>query len=95
MRGINITGETMIFKNDYGYSTTISHKNLNGEYEKMYVSVQFPKDKIVDNKSVIQITKGFLSFYKDKNGLDKIKLIVQEYGVVGTEDFEQYDDLPF
>lgn len=31
---MNITGETLIFRNEFGYSTSISRKNQDGEYEK-------------------------------------------------------------
>lgn len=76
---MNITGETLIFKNNFGYSTSISRKNQNGEYEKMYLSVQLPKGVELENKTKINITKGFLSFYKNKQGLPQIKVVVMEY----------------
>lgn len=40
---MNITGRTLIFKSEYGYSTAISNKNINGEYEKMYSEEEFLK----------------------------------------------------
>lgn len=76
---MNISGEIMIFKNEYGYSTSISRKNQNGEYEKMYLSVQLPKGVELENKTKINITKSFLSFYKNKQGLPQIKVVVMEY----------------
>lgn len=76
---MNITGETLIFRNEFGYSTSISRKNQDGEYEKMYLSVQLPKGVELENKTKINITKGFLSFYNDKNGLSKPKIVVMEY----------------
>lgn len=82
---MNITGKTMIFKSQYGYSTTISKKNQDGEYERMYVSVQLPKNIELENKTVINITDGFLSFYNTKDGLPKIKIVVMEF----TTDEEQ------
>lgn len=82
---MNITGKTMIFKSQYGYSTTISKKNQDGEYERMYVSVQLPKNIELENKTVIEITNGFLSFYNSKDGLPKIKIVVREF----TTDEEQ------
>ena len=83
---MNITGKSMIFKSQYGYSTTISNKNQNGEYEKMYISVQLPKDIELENKTMIEIKKGFLSFYKSKEGLPKLKLVIQEF----TTDEQNY-----
>ena len=76
---MNSTGETLIFRNEFGYSTSISRKNQNGEYEKMYLSVQLPKGVELENKTKINITKSFLSFYKNKQGLPQVKIVVMEY----------------
>lgn len=76
---MNIIGEILIFRNEFGYSTSISRKNQNGEYERMYISVQLPKGVELENKTKINITKGFLSFYKNKQGLPQIKVVVMEY----------------
>lgn len=76
---MNVSGEIMIFKNEYGFSTSISRKNQDGEYEKMYLSVQLPKGVEIENKTKINITKAFLSFYKNKQGLPQIKIVVMEY----------------
>ncbi len=76
---MNITGETLIFRNEFGYSTSISRKNQDGEYEKMYLSVQLPKGVEIENKTKINIIKGFLSFYNTKEGLPKLKIVVMEY----------------
>jgi hypothetical protein len=77
--GLNINGKVIIYKNTYGYSTSISRKNQDGEYEKMYLSVQLPKGVELENKTKINITKGFLGFYNTKEGLPKIKVVVMEY----------------
>lgn len=82
---MNITGRTLIFKSDYGYSTAISKKDQEGNYERMYLSVQLPKGVELENKTYIEITKGFLSFYTDKNGLSKVKVVVMEF----QEDYEK------
>lgn len=76
---MNISGEIMVFKNEYGYSTSISNKNQNGEYDKMYLNVQLPRGIELENRTKINITKGFLSFYKNKQGLPQIKVVVMEY----------------
>lgn len=76
---MNVSGEIMIFKNEYGFSTSISRKNQNGEYEKMYLSVQLPKGVELENKTKINITKSFLSFYKNKQGLPQVKIVIMEY----------------
>lgn len=96
---MNINGRTMIFKNEYGYSTTISRKNQNEEYEKMYVSIQLPKGVELDNKTIIDF-EGFLTFYKNKEGLPKIKIVVMKYEIENQyvdndEELYSTEDLPF
>lgn len=80
---MNISGKCTIYAKEFNgkvaYSTKISQKNINGEWESMFISVQFVKNEGVQDKTKIEITKGFMSFYKDKNGLAHIKLVVQEY----------------
>lgn len=104
---MNITGEILIFRNEFGFSTSISRKNQNGEYERMYISVQLPKGIELENKTKINITKGFLSFYKNKQGLSQVKIVVMEYKTdeelqereaIQNEQNYNYDfgnDLPF
>lgn len=104
---MNISGEIMVFKNEYGYSTSISNKNQNGEYDKMYLNVQLPRGVELENRTKINITKGFLSFYKNKQGLPQIKVVVMEYQTseeaqereaIQNEQNYNYDfgdDLPF
>lgn len=80
---MNILGKCTIYAKEFngrmGYSTSISQKNINGEWECMFINVQLPKDTKLLDKTKIEITKGFISFYKDKNGLAHIKLVIQEY----------------
>ncbi len=102
---MKITGETMIFKNDKGnYSTSVSNKREDGSYENMFISVNFKKGVEVENKTKINITNAFLSFYKTKDGLAKPKIVVMEFEVTSanttqTTDFETFlddnSDLPF
>lgn len=86
---MNITGNALIFRKEYEgkniYSTTISNKDVNGNYTNMYITVQLPKGVELENKTYIEITKGFLSFYTDKNGLSKVKVVVMEF----QEDYEK------
>ena len=99
---MKITEETMIFKNDIGYSTSISKKNEDGTYENMFIPVNFKKGIEVENKTKINILNGFLSFYKTKEGLTKIKLVVTEFTAEDKQEemfipnnAEITDDLPF
>lgn len=80
---MQVLGEVRIFKKEINgkelYSTSISSKNQNGEWDKMYLSVQLPKNVVLENGTDINITKGFLSFYKTNEGLPKIKIVIQEF----------------
>lgn len=82
---MQVTGETMIFKNDKGYSTTISKKNEDGTYENMFISVNFKGNAEIENKTKINIKNGFLSFYKNKAGYSFVKLVVMEWQQVEAE----------
>lgn len=90
MINTNITGETMIFKNDKGfYSTSMSKKMVDGTYQSTYIPVQFKKGVEVENKTTINITKGFLSFdkYTPKGATKETtswKIIVTEFIVAGA-----------
>lgn len=108
---MNIIGTTKIFKKEVNgkelYSTSISNKNMEGQWDKMYLSVQLPKNTILENNTDINITKGFLSFYKTNEGLPKIKVVIQEFQTkeemeerqaIASEEFyqdNQNQDLPF
>ena len=84
----------------------ITKLNINGEWESMFINVQFPKNTNISDKTKIDVTKGFEGFYKDKNGLPHIKYIIQEYTTEdeqiereGIQEENNYDtfesDLPF
>lgn len=80
---MDILGKTKIYRKDFDgkpvYSTSISKKLLDGKYESMYVQVQLPKDVELQDKTYINITKGFISWYHTKDGLPKMKFIVMEF----------------
>lgn len=108
---MNVLGNVRIFKKELNgkklYSTTISSKNQNGEWDKMYLSVQLPRNVVLENGTNINITKGFLSFYKNKDGLAMPKVVIQEFQTkeemeeretIQQEEFyqdNQNQDLPF
>lgn len=73
-----------VYKGQFGYSTLLKNNE-----DKLYVSVQFKKgQEPVNEKAQIDIKDGFVSFYKDKNGLAKIKFVIMDY----TEVMEQQND---
>lgn len=89
-----------IFKNDLGFSTSISNKRQDGTYENMYISVQFRKDDIeaqrMSNMTKINIKNGFLSFYKTTSGQPKIKLIITDYEIIDeNRPAQETNDDPF
>lgn len=101
---MDISGTMRIYKNEYegraSYSTTISKKDQFGNYENLYISVQLPKDISLESNSKINVTKGFLSFYKTNQGLPKIKAVVQEFENETPQEPKQeampqfYDNIP-
>lgn len=82
---MNISGTAKVYKREVNgnelYSTSISSKNINGDWEKMYISVQLPRNTTLENNTEINIIKGFLSFYKNKNGLSMPKVVIQEFQI--------------
>ena len=98
---MKVIGKTRVFKNDYNgntyYTTSISNKKEDGTYENMSISVQFRKGQEVEGN--IEINDSFLTFYKDKNGMPKIKLVIMEYTKAMTDDFVNVsvdeEELPF
>ena len=98
---MNISGKAKIWRKEMNgknyYSTTISNKDMNGNWVNTYIPVQLPKDRELNNGTDIEIVKGFLSIYgQDK----KIKAVIQEYQIINENtpqnDFiSQDDELPF
>lgn len=80
---MNVLGNVRIFKKELNgkelYSTSISSKNQNGDWDKMYLSVQLPRNVMLENNTDINITKGFLSFYKNTEGKPIPKIVIQEF----------------
>ena len=63
----------------------------------MPISVQFKKDdpnvQNITNKSKINVTNGFLTFYRSTSGEKKVKIFVMEFETLNVER-EEYQD-PF
>lgn len=83
---MTVTGEVLLFKNDFGFSTSISSRNKEGQYEYMPMSVMFRKDDVeaqrIPTKTRINIKNGFLSFYHSTDGSKKVRIIIMEYEVL-------------
>lgn len=97
-QSLQIMGSTRIFAKEVNgktlYSTSISNKNIKGEWEKMYIAVQFPKNTTIPNKTDITILESFISFYKNNNGLTMPKIVVQKFEIE-KEEIQQNSELPF
>lgn len=93
---MKLTENLYIYKGQFGYSTLLKNNE-----DKMYVQVSFKRgEEPTEEKLQINIKDGFLSFYKDKNGLAKPKIMILEYEKLGAEETTEYtdpfgDDLPF
>lgn len=100
-KGINLSGLIKLYKNERGYYTYISNK-FNDNWERMSISVSV-KGGEVGNDALIEITKGFISFYKTRDGLPRPKIVIMEYEVKEAGDDidinvvpdEDASDLPF
>lgn len=82
---MKVIGDIMLFKNDFGYSTSISNKKPDGTYENMAIVVQFRKGDMeaqkIPTKTKINIKDGFLTFYKSTAGDKKLKLVILDYEI--------------
>lgn len=100
---MNITGKCTIYVKEYNektlYSTKINRRDENDLWESMYISVQLPRGTKLENKTKIEVTKGFISFYKNQNGLALIKFFIQEFNIEEKQEKNSYEiseiDLPF
>ena len=87
---MKVIGEIVVFKNEKGlYSTTISNKKEDGTYENMYITVNFKKGTEIENKTKIEVRDGFLSFYKTKDGLLKVKLVITAFRTAEDKEKEE------
>lgn len=96
---MNITGKTKIFKGKYGYSCSISNKKQDGSYNTMFMQIQLPKGIEIEDKSTIEIIRGFISFYENKDGNKIPKIVAMEIKQDEPKQEENYftpeSDLPF
>lgn len=98
-QNLQLVGTTRIFAKEIDgktfYSTSISNRNLDGTYEKMYITVQFPKDTVIDNQTDVTILESFMSFYKNKDGIAKPKIVVMKFEQESKDEFVSNEQLPF
>ena len=100
----NFTGETMVFRKDRDgrpplYSTSIGKKNQDGTYTDGYIGLQFKKGVDIQNKTKVNVTNGWLTFYMSKTEPPRPVwgIFVNEFEFESVADnFEQLDEqVPF
>lgn len=91
MQVINLNKEgknspIMIFRNEKKgqvfFSTTVSHKDLNGNYQNAFINVAFKKNVDVPNKQLIIIKEAWLDFFQTKNGRDVFTIFINDFDKV-------------
>lgn len=68
---VNLKNVT-VFRNEKDgrvfYRTTIGHKKQDNTFDNAGISIQFPKDVDLADRTVINSENAFLTFYKNKDG---------------------------
>jgi len=106
------TGSVMVFAKEYQertfYSIGLSKKGMDGNYINGYINASFRKGVVIPNQTKIEITKGWLDFYINKDKHTVPQIFVMEFETESQEapepqeevqGFQQLDDddcsLPF
>ena len=108
---MNVTGTGMVFRNEhetngetwYSYNISVSSKKLDGEYVSTSVPIRFKKGVMVENKTRIDIKKGFLTvreYTKDGDKKKILEIMCMEFGTVTKQEDSgfmplQDEDIPF
>lgn len=76
----------MIFRNEKEgrvfFSTTVSHKDIDGNYQNAFINVQFKKNVEVPNKQLILIKDAWLDFFQTKDGKDVFIIFINNFDKV-------------
>lgn len=98
---MKVTGETVIWRNDFNgmtfYSRSISwHPYVNGQpdkntWERAYETVKLPKGVDLPNNTKINILDSFESGYINKKGEAVRQLIVTEFELVDGQAEDSYE----
>lgn len=106
---MNVTGKTKIFRKDFdgrpAYSRAVSSREFKDGQQtdnwiRTYESVKLPKDSVLSDGSIIDVTNGFESVFKTSSGDIKRQLVVLDYKLEDVGDapkgFNKVDDsIPF
>ncbi len=80
--GLSGIGQVKVWKNNYGYSTTIGRKEEDGTYTNVYLNLYFPKDTKTEdlpkNGEDIIITDSFF-FVVGREGNERLALYIRDW----------------
>ena len=91
------SGECMVFAKEHNdrtfYSAGLSKKKADGEYENGYIDVVFKKGVSIENKTKIEILKGWLTFYINKEKRTVPQIFISEFEIL-SENKNKEDGIP-
>lgn len=80
---IEVTGETKVFKKMFddraSYSTSIGKKKQDDTWDNAYINLQFKKGVDIADGTKIDIQKGWLTFYINKDKKPVWQIFVSEF----------------
>lgn len=82
---MTVWGNRVGSKNEFiAYSTTVSSKNVDGQYVNAYLNVRFKKDDDPDatGRIDINVKSGFISCAVGTDGVNRLHVYVQDYDVI-------------
>ena len=85
-----------IYKKQFGdkvlYSTRISKKDKEGNYQNAFIPVQFKKDINVEDRSKIMIMNGWLDCYMNKENKPVFTIFISEFSTEEGDVFQSFGD---
>ena len=85
-----------IYRKEFGdkvvYSTRISKKDKEGNYQNAFIPVQFKKDINVEDRSKIKILNGWLDFYINKDNKPVFTIFISEFSTEEGDLFQDFGD---
>ena len=80
------------FKDKVIYSTRISKKDKEGNYQNAFIPVQFKKDINVEDRSKIKILNGWLDFYINKDNKPVFSIFISQFSTEEGDVFQDFGD---
>ena len=107
---MQVSGDAMIFRNEregatgkfYTYSMGVSGKKQDGSWVNAYMDIRFKKGVVLENKTKINITNGFLTareYVANGETVKKPEIMVLDFEVKSGDEAGytamSFDDVPF